>query len=320
MNTNSSRDDDVTTLADIDALIHKARAQYRINCQETFQFAQAARAAAELMCYAEGLAQADYLMGKAQLILTDAETALPKLRSAQRQAKTLDLFQLEAETLVSLATAQQMLGQFHAAFLLWLDALQAALRENARECYVEAYLGLGDLFVQCADPNRALHFLSLAVEWADLSGEQDLRCKARLHLAAVLVSLAQYGLAQRILLQAQNLLILPLRRDWQAEICNYLGMIHAAQGEHELALCRFNEALKINAEAGFLWGQTLNLLGLGRLKVSLQDPAAEFDLQQALSFATQFNGLSLLQQIHYELYQIYEARGDYVHAMMHHIG
>ncbi len=67
---------------------------------------------------------------------------------------------------------------------------------------------------------------------------------------------------------AQTLLILPLRRDWQAEICNYLGMIHAAQHENELALASFNEALKINAEAGFLWGQTLNLLGLGRLKVN----------------------------------------------------
>ena len=321
MKKNRSSDIAVTTRAEIDALLHEARAQYRVNCQDTLQLAQLAVEAAERIGYAEGGAQADYLIGKAQLILNDADTALPRLRSASRQAKALNLVQLGAEIFVSLATAQQMQGQYHAAFLLWLDALQSALRANARECYVEAYLGLGDLHVQCADPHKALHFLSLAVEWADLSNDQDLRCKARLHLAAVLVTLAQYELAQRILTYAQTLLILPLRRDWQAEICNYLGMIHAAQHDNELALASFNQALKINAEAGFLWGQTLNLLGLGRVKVSLQDTqGAEADLQKALSFATQFNGLSLLQQIHHQLYQIYEARGDYVHAMMHHIG
>lgn len=321
MNKNLSSDDGVTTIADIDALLHKARAQYRVNCQDTLQLAQAAAAAAERIDYQAGRAQANYLIGKAQLILSDADTALPALRNALRQAKTLDLVLLEAETRVSLATAQQMLGQYQSAFLLWLDALQAALKANARECYVEAYLGLGDLHVLCADPNKALHFLSLAVEWADLLGEQDLRSKARLHLAAVLVTLEQYSLAQRILRHAQTLLILPLRRDWQAEICNYFGMIHAAQNENELALASFNEALTINAEAGFLWGQTLNLLGLGRLKVSLQDSqGAEADLKQALHFAIQFGDLHLLQQIHYQLYQVYEARGDYVHAMRHHIG
>ncbi|MBM5571640.1 MULTISPECIES: GGDEF domain-containing protein [Deefgea] len=311
----------VTSTADIDALLHKARAQYRVNCLETRQLAQAAYTAAEQLNYLAGLAHAEFLIGKAQLILQTAETALPRLRAALKRVKPLALPQLEAEILISLATAQQMQGQFHAAFLLWLDALQSALCAQARECYVEAYLGLGDLHVQCAEPNKALHFLTLAVEWADLCADQDLRCKARLHLAAVLVTLEQYSLAERILMFAQTLLILPLRRDWQAEIYNYLGMIHAAQHDNELALTSFNQALKINAEAGFLWGQTLNLLGLGRLKVSLQDAqGAEADLQQALHYATQFNGLGLLQQIHHQLYQIYEARGDYVHAMMHHIG
>jgi diguanylate cyclase (GGDEF)-like protein len=321
VNITSSSGEAVTTPSNIDALLHKARAQYRVNCQETRQLAQAAHTASELIRYTEGLAHAEFLIGKAQLILNTPEIALPTLRCALKRVKPFNLPKLEAEILVSLATAQQMLGQFHAAFLLWLDALQSALRANARECYVEAYLGLGDLHVQCADPSKALHFLSLAVEWADLSADQDLCCKARLHLAAVLVTLEQYTLAERILMYAQTLLILPLRRDWQAEICNYLGMIRSAQHENELALASFNEALKINAEAGFLWGQTLNLLGLGRLKVSLQDTqGAEADLQQALHYATQFNGLSLLQQIHHQLYQIYEARGDYVHAMMHHIG
>lgn len=321
MKTHQSSANVVSTPAQIDALLNKASTLYRVNCLETQALAQTAYAAAEHIKYAQGMVHADYLIAKSQLILNGVEDALPRLRSALKQVKSLELPLLEAQILVSLATAQQMQGLYHGAFLLWLDALQSALRAESRECYVEAYLGLGDLHVQCTEPKKALHFLTLAVEWADLSADQDLRCKSRLHLAAVLVSLEQYALAERILAFAKKLLILPLRRDWQAEISNYLGMIYAAQNQSELAFASFKEALEINAEAGFLWGQTHNLLGLGRLKMKLEDSeGAEADLQQALHYAMQFNGLGLIQQIHYQLYQLYEARADYVHAMMHHIG
>ena len=114
MKKNRSSDIAVTTRAEIDALLHEARAQYRVNCQDTLQLAQLAVEAAERIGYAEGGAQADYLIGKAQLILNDADTALPRLRSASRQAKALNLVQLGAEIFVSLATAQQMQGQYHA--------------------------------------------------------------------------------------------------------------------------------------------------------------------------------------------------------------
>nr|WP_314900107.1 hypothetical protein [uncultured Deefgea sp.] len=172
MNITSSSGEAATTPRDIDALLHKARAQYRVNCQKTRQLAQAAHTASELIRYTEGLAHAEFLIGKAQLILNTPEIALPTLLCALKRVKPFNFPKLEAEILVSLATAQQMLGQFHAAFLLWLYALQSALSAEARECYVEAYLGLGDLHVQCAEPSKALHFLSLAVEWADLSANR----------------------------------------------------------------------------------------------------------------------------------------------------
>jgi two-component system, cell cycle response regulator len=309
------------SIQEIDALLLEARQRYRVDCQQTLQLATAARFAAEAITYLAGQAHADFLIGKAQLIVASAEIALPQLRNARREAKSLGLTELEAEILVSMATALQAPGQQHAAFLLWLDALQAALRVDAQACYVAAFLGIGNLYVQHAEPKKALHFLALAVEWADLCADQDLRCQARLHLAAVLVTLEQFPLAERVLLQAQSLLLLPLRRDWQAEIYNYLGMIHAAQQQTDAALSCFSAAYQINADAGFLWGQTVNLLALGGLKQSLQHTdAAAADLLLALDLASQFNGLSLLQQIHFQLYQLFEARGDYVRAMMHHIG
>ncbi|WP_027469662.1 tetratricopeptide repeat-containing diguanylate cyclase [Deefgea rivuli] len=321
MKKNQASGEAALSTAQIDALLLDARQSYRVDCQQTLQLASTARSAAAAIHYLAGQAEADFLTGKAQLIVGSAEMALPALRQARRQAKTLTLAELEAEILISLATASQMQGQQHASFLLWLDALQAALRVNALGCYVEAFLGLGNLYVLHAEPKKALHYLAQAVEWADLCGDQDLRCQARLHLAAVLVTLAQYPLAQRVLQQAQSLLILPLRRDWHAEIYNYLGTIHVAQQDTDAALDCFNAAYQINTDAGFLWGQTVNLLALGGLKQSLQQhEAAAADLLQALNLASQFNGYSLLQQIHYQLYQIFEARGDFVRAMMHHIG
>ncbi|QZA81332.1 GGDEF domain-containing protein [Deefgea piscis] len=307
-------------VSELDTLLMAARQQYRSDCQQTLLLAEQALRIAQQQHDAAALAQATLLLGQAHYILSGAETALPILRKALTQAKAIAAHRLAAESLIGIACALQSLGQLHAAFLANLDALQAAILDNALTLYAEAYLGMGNLYVQHNEHSKALHYLALASEWADLSADQDLRCKTRLHLSATLLSLREFSLAYDVLQQAKTFLILPLRRDWQAEIFNYLGLIHVEQGESSLALDCLQMACQINAEAGFVWGQTVNLLGLGKLSFRLDQPQAALSyLQQALALVDEFQDLYLLQQIHYQLYLIYEAQGDAVRAMMHHI-
>ncbi|HSC79528.1 MAG TPA: GGDEF domain-containing protein, partial [Chitinolyticbacter sp.] len=75
-----------------------------------------------------------------------------------------------------------------------------------------------------------------------------------------------------------------------------------------------------NLEAGFLWGQTVNLIGLGRLLRELKrDTLAEAYLQRAQETVAKFGAAHLSQQIHQQLSQLYEQRGDYASALQHHI-
>ncbi len=306
---------------DVEAVLRAARQQYRCDCQKTLSLAEQALQLAPADDVAS-LAHAILLQGQATLILSGAQTALPILRKALNQAKAIAANQFVAESLISIANALQSLGQHHAAFLAYLDALQAAIQDNlhSHSLYAEAYLGMGNLYVQHSEHRKALHYLALAREWADASEDQDLRCKTRLHLSATLLSLRQFPLAYAVLQEAQSHLILPLRRDWQAEIYNYLGLIHVEQGESAQALDCLQMACEINIQAGFVWGQTVNLLGLGKLSFRLNRPESALTyLLQALNLVDEFKDTHLVQDIHYQLYLTYEAQGDDVSAMKHHI-
>ncbi|MCB5196976.1 GGDEF domain-containing protein [Deefgea salmonis] len=304
---------------DVEAVLRAARQQYRCDCQQMLSLAEQALQLA-LADDVASLAHATLLQGQATLILSGAQTALPILRKALSQAKVIAANPLVAESWIGIANALQSLGQHHAAFLAYLDALQAAMQDNSYMLYAQAYLGMGNLYVQHSEHSKALHYLALAREWADASEDQDLRCKTRLHLSATLLSLRQFPLAYAVLQEAQSQLILPLRRDWQAEIYNYLGLIHVEQGESAQALDCLQMACQINIQAGFFWGQTVNLLGLGKLSFRLDQPESALTyLRQALNLADEFKDIHLLQDIHYQLSLIYEAQGDDVSAMQHHI-
>lgn len=297
-----------------------AKAMFAPKCEVCLTLAiQVAQRAAQAG-YPDLEAAARLLWGRALLVLSGADAALPALRRARRTLPADATPRLRAELALTLAQAHAAAGRNSQALLHWVQGLEQALEAGAPALYAEAYLALGNLYVAHNDLEYAFHYHVQAAEFAAAQPDTDLRAKAAIHLAADLIGLARYDLAEPLLHGAERDLQLPLRRDWQAEIYNYLGTIHARQGHTLRAQDFLERAYAINLEAGFLWGQTVNQLGLGRLVRTLgQDQQAEAHLTRALETVTKFGAPHLSQQIHEELSQLYEQRGDFAAALHHHI-
>lgn len=302
-------------------LLAQAQAQFIPRCELSLPLAEQAADLAARQGDEVGEAAALLLWGRCLLVLQGGEAAQPVLRRALTMATHLGNASARAYANHALAEALASCGDDGRALTHWLDSLEDALQLGLVGLYIEASLGIGNLYVMHEDTPNAFRHHALAAEFSRLHTDQDLRAKAGLHLAADLIKLERFDLAESVLQHAQNDLILPLRRDWQAEIHNYLGDIYLRRQEFERARQHLEEAYQINLETGLVWGQIVNLTGLGKLLLqSGDDTLAEKYLLQALSAVERLHAPHLVQQIHEQLAALYEHRGDDVRAVMHYIG
>ncbi|WP_051710620.1 tetratricopeptide repeat-containing diguanylate cyclase [Andreprevotia chitinilytica] len=307
--------------AEIDRLLNEAKDSYAPRCELTLELAQKAAILATAANYTAGEAQALLWWGKSALVLSGASKARPLFIKGLRLAEEANHPHLAAQLLLALGQCSAANGDSGKAVAYWIKCLDLAVDIGAVDCYIEACLGMGNLHVAQDDRQQSFYYNALAHEFAELHDDVDLRAKSSLHLAADLIQLKRFDIAKAILMQAEQYLILPLRRDWLAEICNYLGLIYSEAGEFVLARHYFDRAYEINLEPGFLWGRTVTLLGLGRMTLKAgNDIEAEKFLQQALEVVSRFGAANLTMQIHEELSSLYEARGDHARALMHYIG
>ncbi|KAF0814719.1 Diguanylate cyclase VdcA [Andreprevotia sp. IGB-42] len=308
-------------LGEIDRLIDAARDSYAPRCEETLTLAQQAADAARRVHYTAGEARALLWWARSVLVLKGWHDAKPLVQRALRLVQDDADLPTRAMLLHVLAQCQAAAGQPAVAARSWLRCLTDALASGATECCIEACLGLGDLFVLHEDIEQAFYYHALAHELAGLIRHEDLRAKSGLFMASALIKLKRFDTAKSILLDTERHLILPLRRDWLAETCHYLGLIHSEAGDYAIARHYLDRAYEISVETGYLWDQTITLLSLGRMtRKEGKEAEAEQLLHKALDVVSRFGAANLTMQIHEELSALYEARGDHARAVMHYIG
>ncbi|SMC29914.1 diguanylate cyclase (GGDEF) domain-containing protein [Andreprevotia lacus DSM 23236] len=307
--------------SDIERLIDEAQASYAPRCEQTLVLAQQAVELARKAAYAEGEARALLWWAKSAFVLSGWRDAKPLVTRALKLAPEQTAGALRAQLQHVVAQCHVAAGHPALALQSWLQCLNGALQTESVATVVEACLGIGDLYVVHDDRQQAFYYHSLAHEFAQLLGDDDLCAKSSLFLASDLIKLKRLDIAKSVLLGTEQHLILPLRRDWLAEMCNYLGLIYSESGEFELARRYLDRAYEINLETGYLWDQTVTLLSLGRMtRKQGNDAEAENFLKRALDVVMRFGAANLIMQIHEELSKLYEARGDHARAVMHYIG
>lgn len=306
---------------DVAQLLAQAEALYLPQCELSLPLAEQAAHLAATLGDEAGEAAALWLWGRCLNVLQGGEAAQPVLRRALTMATHLDNAFARARANHALAEALASGGDDSRALSHWLDCLEDALSTQQIGLFIEATLGLGNLYVIHEDHENAFRYHTIASDFSRLHDHQDLRAKAALHLAADLIKLDRLPVAESVLRRAQQDLILPLRRDWLAEIHNYLGAIALRQNQFDAAREHLEQAYQINLDTGLMWGQIVNLTGLGKLLLRSGDgQTAERYLLQALKAVEKLHAPHLVQDIHEQLALLYEQRGDDVRAVMHYIG
>ncbi|QLG89117.1 GGDEF domain-containing protein [Chitinibacter bivalviorum] len=306
---------------DIIRCLQEARRLFVVNCESSLVLAQAALASAEQIQSNELKAQALLLIANSQSILQQTDQAITNFNAALELGKKLGQRKLQSACFDGLAFCYQAQRMTQQALQAWLNALQIAQLDDDVERYIHAYLGIANLYFQHDNFDQAFYYQTQALEWAQLHGDQDLQSKTQLHLAATLIKLKEYSFAEQLLMKTEDDLILPERLGWLAEINQYLGQMNMARQDWIRARAFYQAAYDLNLNTVSRWGQVQSLLGLGQLNARLNDfPQAERQLLQALELAEHMEDDHLRQNIHFELSALFEAKGDYIRATMHHIG
>ena len=307
--------------ADVAKLLDQAVSQFIPRCELSLPLAEQAAELAASLGDETGEAAAFLLWGRCALVLQGGDAAQPILRRALTMATHLGDANGRAHANHALAEALASAGDDGRALTHWLDSLEDATQLGLVDIYIAASLGIGNLFVMHEDTAHAFRHHAVAADFARLHTDRDLRAKAGLHLAADLIRLKRFDIAESVLHRARQDLILPLRRDWLAEIHNYLGDIYLRRQQFDLAREHLEQAYQINTETGLIWGQIVNLTGLGKLLLlSGEETLAEEYLLRALNAVEKLHAPHLVQEIHEQLAALYEKRGDDVRAVMHYIG
>ncbi|WP_348943607.1 diguanylate cyclase [Chitinibacter sp. FCG-7] len=305
---------------DISRCLQQGRHLFASHCESSLILAQAALDSACTLEHSALQAEALILLGQSQQVLQQTDVALASFQRALVLGKRLESCAIQSVACEGLALCYQNLRQNPKALQAWLNALELGLQSGEPVRYIQAYLGIGSLYFQHENYEQACYYQAQAVEWSQLQDDRDLQAKARLHLAATLIKMNDYSLAEQLLQQTENILLLPVRLSWQAEINHYLGLIQMARQDWPRAEHYFQAAHALNVTTASRWGQTQSLISLGQLSALKGDlQAAIVHLQDALQLAEQQADDHLRQQIHAELSALYEAQGDYVRATAHHI-
>jgi diguanylate cyclase (GGDEF)-like protein len=239
------------------------------------------------------------------LILDQADLLVPRLKQAQFEAAIANA---RAELCLAASDYAPALKQ-------WTLCLKKALTVSAFDLYVEACLGVGNIFTAHHQHGDALHWHEVALEFAPHSQDPEQLVECYLHVAADLNYLAQYELTLALTKQSEPLFRKSRHKAWLADWYSYQGNAYLALGQLSEAQTCLLQAWEINQQFGYPWSQSLNLLALGKTYVQLQQftAATEFLALAHTTIAT-FESHTLLLQVYEQLTELAKLQGNFQQA------
>ncbi|SMC25056.1 hypothetical protein SAMN02745857_02050 [Andreprevotia lacus DSM 23236] len=293
---------------------------------------------------------ADLLAQAGQLLKTQARSARPvvrlALRSARQQHDDVDELQalllsarvewaanghgamrrhaLRAHTLADrlgaaaqcaearqlAATACQELGDFSTAVDLWLANLDLATEAALPAYVVDAYLGIGNVFLVENDLPRARDAHRFAYDVACQAGEPVQIIKSGLYLANDLTRLAPGQVVLQLLADIKHLMNGSMEPLWWVDFENARAanlMAIAAEQEATSALAVATQRAR---DGHYLWGLTQALYHQATLAMSQGKPAAAIASLQESIVLSDKSGMFLPTHFSERLAQLLEQQGD----------
>ncbi|WP_348946214.1 GGDEF domain-containing protein [Chitinibacter sp. FCG-7] len=276
----------------------------------------------ELMADAIRLAQQLQILDKeaqAQLLLARSHWALGNL--ADGHAAIARLLVLDAKIKSPRLSAELELtrgrlyfsgSEYGAALKSWISCLRKSLSIQAVDLYIEACLGVGNVYFAHQQAGDALRWHEIALEFALQVNDQDLLTESYLHTVADMNALGHYELVLALSHKGEAAFLNTRHPAWLADWYSYRGEAYLALNQLDAAKDWLYKAWEINRQTSYLWSQSLNLLNLGKVCVALQDypQAAEF-LELARHKIASIGALTLMLRVYSQLSELGQLMGDH---------
>lgn len=306
------------SIAEIDRINREAQLRYRDKSGDTLTLAEEACRLAVAIGYRQGYTHGLLNHGRALMLQGAYHEAIALIRHAQTLADENGFAQIGAEALQEAARAHYSIAEYDTALECWSRCLDAASAVQAHDTWLQALIGLGQIYYAHGDFDSALTHH----RWAHNSWHSDdglrLRAVAGINVGIDLYQLGRLDEALETLQAALEESRVTPSLECEGDALGVIGLVRLARGEIELADFALMEALAINNQRRHVWGVATNLLSLGKLRALGQDlDGAQRLLQEALQIAETMDTPHLAFQIELALSEILEAQGLWQEALMH---
>lgn len=286
-------------------LIAQGREWFVPDCAKTIELMLEAVALAQTLGDAEQEAYAQLLLARSYWALGNlpaGHAAIARLEILDRKVKSPRLngdFELARGRLYFSAS------EYGPALKSWCNCLKIALNIAAVDLYIEACLGVGNVYFAHQQAGDALRWHEIALEFAQNTGDQELLTESYLHVAADLNTLGQFELVLSLSKKGEAAFYQTRHQSWLADWYSYRGEALLALGRLEESKHWLHQAWAINQQTTYLWSQSLNLLNLGKVYVALQayTQAAEY-LALAEHKIASFGSLTLLLRVYSQMAEL----------------
>ncbi|WP_373976663.1 GGDEF domain-containing protein [Chitinibacter sp. SCUT-21] len=289
----------------IEQLIAQGRDWFVPDCARTIELMErAAQLARAESCY-EQEAQAQLWLARSHWALGNLDAghqAIARLEVLDRKVKSP---RLNADFELARGRLYFSASEYGAALKSWSACLRKALSISAVDLYIQASLGVGNVYFALQQAGDALNWHEVALEFAQSLGEHELLAESYLHVAADLNALGQYELMLILFTKGEQAFHHTQHHAWRADWYSYRGEACLALQRLDEAKDWLHRAWEINRKTTYLWSQSLNLLNLGKVYVALQgyEKAAEY-LSLAEQKINSFGSLTLMLRVYSQLSEL----------------
>lgn len=209
-------------------------------------------------------------------------------------------------------------GIIDSASYYYNKAYEIGKLKNNSKAVMDSYNNISQVFNYQGDFEKELEYLNKGLEMAILSDDQYSKAIFHHNIALSYINLGQFGNAMISITKAIEINTISNKTDRLALNKTALGNIYAMQGEVNIAMEYFNEALAYYIKSGNLHGQVESNYNLGFSYYYLQDyiPAQKFFFE-ALRLSKIISSTSYEIDIYSSLSDVYNEQLDYKKALVY---
>ncbi|WP_027469649.1 GGDEF domain-containing protein [Deefgea rivuli] len=304
--------DSIESISQLELWIKEARSWFVPDCAKTITILLPAIVLAKAQHETQQEIEALLLLALSYWALgqlADAHLALDRVETLKRISKDP---RHAAEYDNARARLLLAASEYGPALKLWSSCLKKALSLQAFDLYVQACLGIGNIFTAHQQHGNALRWHETALEFARKVSDHELLAESFLHVAADLNHLGEYELTLVLSKQGEPVFLTSRHKAWLADWYSYRGDAHMALKQYHQAQGWLQAAWDLNQNLNYLWSQSINLMALGRVYMAQQRfVEAEHYLLLALKTILSFASNVLLLRVYNLLAELGQAKDDY---------